>query len=80
LEKSLFVKGSTKITQLVSITCVCNTNELTDIQSPLKNVPSASLPKNYRRLEVLGETITQNNVPCPEDDGCVFLSNVNIFL
>lgn len=36
LEKSLFMKGGMKITQLVPIICVCNSNELTDIQSPQK--------------------------------------------
>ena len=80
MEKSLFVKEGTKITHLVPIICVCNSDELTDIQCPLKNVPSAPLPKNYRRIVVLREAITENNAPCPEDEGCVFLSNVNIFL
>jgi hypothetical protein len=81
LEKSLFVKGGgAKFTQLVPIICISNSNELTDIQSPLKNVPSTPLPKNYRRLVVLREAITENNAPCPEDEGRVFLSNVNIFL
>jgi len=55
LEKSLFVKGGTKITQLVPIICVCNSNELTDIrvQSPLKKKFLWHPPphqKNYRRL------------------------------
>jgi hypothetical protein len=80
LKKSLFVKRGTKITQLVPIICVCNSNEVTDIQSPLRKVHSAPLPKNSTRPEVLGEAIMENIVPCPEDESCEFVSCVSIFL